>query len=125
MTNSDPVRYAKLKADLQNNYLSDNNQYPETAARALKLLSNFVTLKAKQQPSRPSPGQANTEVGFVQAGSPPPTPGTDGQLHPNIPCYNCGKHGHYRSHCPEPSGAGTTMLQVVGDTYIINSEDES
>ena len=46
IVNSDALRFRKLKANLQNNYLRGNDQCLELAAKALKLLSNFVGLKS-------------------------------------------------------------------------------
>jgi hypothetical protein len=64
--------------------------------------------------------EETTGVYFLQDGS--LIPGTDGEIHHGIKCFNCNKKGHYASSCP--NSEGVQLLQMANididggdDTY--------
>ena len=59
-----------------------------------------------------------------------PIPGNNSELHPNAKCFGCNKFRYYRNKCSSQTGRdrelqGTNLPQVVDDTWITDSDNES
>jgi hypothetical protein len=62
--------------------------------------------------------EETTGVSFLQDGS--LIPGTSGETHHNIKCFNCYKKGHYASSCPDAEGV---QLLQMANINIDNGDD--
>ena len=102
--------YGKMLADLENQHLLGNNQYPNNINDAFNMLLNY----------KPPPGSAtrSTQVeeseggyGVAFAQTVNTIAGDDGIVHEEITCYNCNNKGHYSSNCPNKNKTnGEVML---------------
>jgi hypothetical protein len=112
MKRADKQRYGGLWSELENNFTRGQDHYPADLTNAYNLLLNY---KAAPGPGQRPPRRDQTDdeettgVSFLQDGS--LIPGTDGETHHNIKCFNCNKKGHYASSCPEAEGV--QLLQMA------------
>jgi hypothetical protein len=121
MKRADKRRYGGLWSELENNFTHGQDHYPVNFTNAYNLLLNY---KAAPGPGQRPPRRDRTDdeettgVSFLQDGS--LIPGTDGETHHDIKCYNCNKKGHYAGSCPDAEGV--QMLQMA-DINIDNGDD--
>jgi hypothetical protein len=112
MKRADKRHYGGLWSELENNFTRGQDHYPADLTNAYNLLLNY---KAAPGPGQRPPRRDQTDdeettgVSFLQDGS--LIPGTDGETHHNIKCFNCNKKGHYASSCPEAEGV--QLLQMA------------
>jgi hypothetical protein len=76
MKRADKRRYGGLWSESENNFTRRQDHYPADLTNAYNLLLNYK--------AAPGPGQL-----FLQDGS--LIPGTGGETHHNIKCFNCNK----------------------------------
>ena len=100
------AKYGSLLDDLQNQVSWGQEVMPDTLAGAYDICLNYRGTATRQNRN-----QNNNETGltFLQQGDARDVPGTDGVVHPGVPCYRCHKKGHYADKCPE-----STSTQVSG-----------
>jgi hypothetical protein len=75
-----------LKTELNNAYVSGQNNYPKMVESAVTMLSHYMNDKGVHVTDKDK-GQA-TLTNFMQR-------------HKNVTCYKCGKKGHYANKCPD------------------------
>ncbi len=120
MKRADKRHYGGLWSELENNFTRGQDHYPADLTNAYNLLLNY---KAAPGPGQRPPRRDRTDdeettgVSFLQDGA--LIPGTDGETHQGIKCYNCNKKGHYSSSCPDADGV--QMLQMAD----INIDDDT
>jgi Zinc knuckle len=121
---ADPIRYATLTTDLENQFTRGNDQYPDNITDAYNLLVSYKKPSTggnvKNRETNPTtsnnPGTEptttvpQTELAFVQT-SPPLE---------EVKCYNCNTMGHYASSCTAPvrtrNESTTTAVQLLQHT---------
>jgi hypothetical protein len=81
----DTKKYGRLKTELNNAYVGEQNNYPKTVESAVTMLSHYMNGKGVHMTDEDK-GQTN-QKSFMQK-------------HKNVTCYKCGKKGHYANKCP-------------------------
>ena len=135
--NASDSKFAELKYDINQDFLTGTNTFPDTAEGVLKLLSNFQPRKTnKYQQVRYQRDNEEVNESTATTVTEPTTAvtlfqsegslaGIDGKVHPSIECWNCGAKGHYRGQCP----SGVTEAQHIqtvarnGDAVISEGDD--
>ena len=97
--NADKNRCTKMKADSHNSHLQGVGNYPNTTTNALTLSQNYVDSN-KMCDKNPNPMK---RINMAQMQHDVPVKGKDGELHPNLRCYECGLWGHKVPQCPKAS----------------------
>jgi hypothetical protein len=107
---------------LENNFTRGQDHYPPGLTNAYNLLLNYKAAPIQQrQPRRDNSGNKDVSgMSFLQNGT--PTPGTNGDIHERVKCYNCNTYGHYASVCPTDVQEGHQMLQMAADESVYQSE---
>jgi hypothetical protein len=122
---ADPIRYATLTTDLENQFTRGNDQYPDNITDAYNLLvsykkpstghtknkeTNSMTGTNSGTTPEPVTDVPQTELAFVQTNPP-----LD-----EVKCYNCNTMGHYAGSCTAPirvrGAASTTGVQLLQNT---------
>jgi hypothetical protein len=126
---ADPIRYATLTTDLENQFTRGNDQYPDTITDAYNLLVSYKKPSAGNTKNRETntttstgtelpPDTPQTELAFVQT-SPPLE---------EVKCYNCNTMGHYAGSCTAPvrkrNENTTTGVQLLQATDKNESDSE-
>jgi hypothetical protein len=120
MKRADKRRYGALWSDLENQFTRGQDHYPDDLTAAYHMLLNYQPAPVPQQQRRRDDDETSG-LSFLQNGS--PVPGTDGEIHNDIKCYNCNKQGHYASSCPDTAAAGVQMLQLGESTHNDPDDD--
>ena len=137
---SDPERYKVLLNDLRRSANLGRDEYPETLTEAFDLLvresGEYDTVRppsnryrgrggrggrgrqnflfAQQcRGGRGGHGNENTTYSRLNADDTDKiVAGTDGETYPNIVCYGCNFHVHYRTACPYATRSGVVSMHV-------------
>ena len=126
-----PRNYEPLKMELQEKHNLGSNQHLSTLTSAARILQNYVGTKGvtNHEDSVRFDEEEVEGLNFLQSEG-NPVRGTDGNIHPNTPCCNCGKKSHYNCHYLEPDVDEETkkaaQLFRVNDSECIdlsNSEE--
>jgi hypothetical protein len=125
MKRADKQRYGGLWSELEDNFTrGQDHYYPADLTNTYNLLLNYkVAPGPGQRPPQhdQTDDEETTGVSFLQQdGS--LIPGTDGETHHDIKCFNCNKKGHYASSCPDTEGVQLLQMANIGiddgdDTY--------
>ena len=117
------AKYGSLLDDLQNQVSWGQEVMPDTLAGAYDICLNYRGTTTRQNRNQ------NTEAGltFLQQGESRDVPGTDGIVHPGIPCYRCQQNGHYATNCPVTNENAQANTQVSGiiNTTVSTNENSS
>jgi hypothetical protein len=97
----DKKKYGRPVNDLNNAYLTGQNNYPTTVEGAVSMLSHYMNDKI---PSEHNEGHSRAESSFAQNQS-------------NIRCFKCNKMGHYASTCKENEDKGDTAKEKKIQNY--------
>ena len=133
------AKYSSLKRHLANQMVHGVDIYPDKRSQSHTLLAKFIPPEPTQKKqTNPNPtnqrgGQSNTNGGdtsrvnvtFHQRRAPevegPPVAGTDGEIHPNVTCFRCGRKGHYSNKCDKDE----VMFQGVQYYAFMQRLDET
>jgi hypothetical protein len=82
----DTKKYGRLKTELNNVYVAEQNNYPKTVESAVTMLSHYMNDKGVHMTDEDE-GQTD-QKSFMQK-------------HKNVTCDKCGKKGHYAKTCTD------------------------
>jgi RNase P subunit RPR2 len=83
----DTKKYGRLKTELNNAYVAEQNNYPKTVENAVTLLSHCMNNKGVHLTDEDK--RQVTRTSFMQK-------------HKNVTCYKCGKKSrYYANKCPD------------------------
>ena len=112
---ADRNRYGSLITDLQNNFLTNRDNYPKTLNDAYSRLANWKDPLSSIRNNGPS------SVAFTNIGSSNSSGSSSGSSNnsgnkkskDHITCFNCKQKGHYSNQCTNPKvEEGTTNITI-------------
>ena len=122
--------------DLDNNFARGNNEFPKDLAEAFSMVDAFTNRGTNNPQSRRQPSVATVPpTNPTIAPTTPPTtsvvethengmtyaqvgeivPGIDGTTKPGVPCYKCGRHGHYANYCPSAGPVQMVQMETISN----------
>ena len=120
----DKKRYGKVAEELNNQFLSGNNNYPDSIEAAMSVLSHRMDSTegvAKVKAKKEEDDEDSVLTSFSQASTSSKKSKTNNKRK-NVTCRVCGGRGHYANECPsrdsdnESSNVSWNGLQVRART---------
>jgi len=127
---ADGNRYNSLWTTLENEMAAGVDKYPIDLAKSMHLLTTWKDPNKKQSSSqngpgnqRPSPASERRDgLTFAQVVS-ETVPDNEGNLHPDVRCYNCNRMGHYATSCPSREAAIQGAHISCAHSHLLNRND--
>ena len=113
--NADRNRHGQLMIELANDYVKGINNHPPSFAECFAFLLKHTPSRMNKLIKIKDDEKHEVSTTLSQRRA-KPTPGSNGNLYPNMQCNNCELWGHYSSHCPnkkkEDGAEGLGLSQV-------------
>ena len=116
---ADRNRYGSLITDLQNDFLTNRNNYPKTINEAYSRLANW------KDPFSAMRTNGSTGVSFTNLGSSNSNNPGGKKSKDHITCFNCKQKGHYSNQCTNPkvevgTANATTRIFHIKGLYTVD-----
>ena len=119
---ADRNRYGSLITSLQNDFLTNRDNYPKTLNDAYSRLANWKDPLSLTRSNTPS-GVSFTNIGSSSSGSSSGSSNNSNskKSKDHITCFNCKQKGHYSNQCTNPKVEEGTTNTTINDSNNSNN----